>query len=96
MEFQTEEKFKGVLNLLREGNPFEAQKEIQNLFVSMIDSKELSFANRCCNFWVGSIKRLRDFEDPIERSDILLNDWKYLQTHTEEEKEIYNFVKVLI
>ncbi|MBQ1709982.1 MAG: hypothetical protein II032_02590 [Treponema sp.] len=92
MEFQTEEKFKGVLNLLREGNPFEAQKEIQNLFVSMIDSKELSFANRCCNFWVGSIKRLRDFEDPIERSDVLLNDWKYLQTHTEEEKEIYKSI----
>ena len=72
MEIQTEVKMKDVLNYLKQGNPLEAQKIISTLFETDLDSKELIFTNKCCIFWIESIKRLRSIEDSYERTEGLV------------------------
>ena len=52
MNIQTEAKLKEVLELLRQGNPFDAQSIISSLFESDLDSYELNYTNKCCVFWV--------------------------------------------
>ena len=47
MNIQTEAKLKEVLELLRQGNPFDAQSIISSLFESDLDSYELNYTNKC-------------------------------------------------
>ena len=89
MEIQTEAKMKDVLNFLQQGNPFEAQKIISTLFENDLDSKELIFTNKCCIFWIESIKRLRNTEDSYEKNEDLLQEWKTFLTYISRDKDCY-------
>ena len=89
MEIQTEAKMKDVLSFLKQGNPFEAQKIISTLFENDLDSKELIFTNKCCIFWIESIKRLRNTEDSYERNEGLLQEWKTFQSYISRDKDKY-------
>ncbi len=89
MEIHTAEKLKEVLNFLREGNPFEAQEIIRPLFETDLESKELIYTNKCCIYWIDSVNRLRAIEDPYERSDSILSDWKSFQSYISREKAPY-------
>ncbi|MCR4580840.1 MAG: hypothetical protein K5681_10900 [Treponema sp.] len=89
MEIQTEAKMKEVLNFLQQGNPFEAQKIISTLFESDLDSKELIFTNKCCIFWIESIKRLRNTEDSYEQNEGLLQEWKTFQSYISRDTNTY-------
>ena len=63
MESETEAGLKTVIQLFEDGKPEQAQKVISNLFEIDIESKEVSYANRCCIFWCDALRRLRSFED---------------------------------
>ena len=86
MNIQTEAKLKEVLELLRQGNPFDAQSIISSLFENDLDSAELNYTNKCCVFWVESIKRLNYIKDVFERSEALLLEWKTFQSYISREE----------
>ena len=89
MEIQTGEGLKEVLLLLRQGNPFEAQKIISILFENDLDNKELIYTNKCCIFWLDSMARLNEIEDSYERSDSILLEWKNFNEYISREKNRY-------
>lgn len=89
MEIQTEAKLKEVLEYLKQGNPLEAQKIISFLFEKDLESKELIYTNKCCIFWLDSIVRINRIDDPYERSESLLLEWKNFQNFIARETESY-------
>lgn len=89
MEFQTEQSLKEALELMKQGQPFEAQKIIGPLFESDLESKELIYTNKYCVFWLDSIERLRRIEDTCERSENILLEWKNFQNYILREESSY-------
>ena len=68
MDFQTEAELKVALGFLQQGNPLEAQKIISSLFEHDLESMELVYTNKCCIFWIDSIRRLKGIDDAFERT----------------------------
>lgn len=89
MEIQTEEKLREVLVYLKQGNPYEAQNIISTLFENDLENKELIYTNKCCIFWLDTIARLGRIEDPYERSENILLEWKNFQIYIAREKDSY-------
>ncbi len=89
MDIRIEAELKGVLNLLRQGNPLEAQKIISSLFEYDLESRELIYTNKCCIFWIDSIERLKRIEDSCERSENILLEWKNFQAYISRETTQY-------
>lgn len=86
MDIQTEREFKDVLRFFHEGNPYDAQNEINKLFETNLDCEEVMFINRCCVFWLDSSKRLKEINDDYEKSDYLLFEWKTFKPYIERDK----------
>ncbi len=76
MDIQTEKKLEAVLSLLAGGNPAEANSMLNEMVQYDFDTKELDFAGRCCNFWIEPIESLASIQNPFERGENLLEDWK--------------------
>ncbi len=89
MEFQTEQRLKEALALMKQGQPFEAQKIISPLFENDLESQELICTNKYCVFWLDSIERLRRIEDSYERSENILQEWKNFQEYILREDSSY-------
>ena len=89
MDFQTEAELKVALGFLQQGNPLEAQKIISSLFEHDLESGELIYTNKCCIFWIDSIKRLKGIEDSFERSANILLEWKNFQDYISRESTPY-------
>ncbi|MCQ2591819.1 MAG: hypothetical protein MJ188_03455 [Treponema sp.] len=97
MEIQTENGLKEALKFLEEGNPVQAQQVINGLFEHDLESKELSYTNRCCIFWLDTSKRLleqnhreqKTYDDYNYQGDILLSEWKSFQLFLSKEKFTY-------
>ncbi|MBP5520760.1 MAG: hypothetical protein J6X84_09335 [Treponema sp.] len=89
MDIRIEAELKGVLNLLKQGNPLEAQKIISSLFEYDLESRELIYTNKCCIFWIDSIERLKRIEDSCERSENILLEWKNFQDYISRETTQY-------
>lgn len=89
MKKQTEDGIKEVLNFLELGNPSQARQIVTKLFEDDLESKELSYTNRCCTFWIDANKRLSEISDPFEKGEKLLNDWKSFQSFLEREHFVY-------
>ena len=89
MDIQTEAELKVALNFLEQGNPLEAQKIISSLFEHDLDSMELVYTNKCCVFWIDSIKRLKGIDDSFERSENILLEWKNFQDYISRESTPY-------
>ena len=89
MDIQTEAELKVALGFLRQGNPLEAQKIISSLFEHDLDSTELVYTNKCCVFWIDSIKRLKSIDDNFERSESILLEWKNFQDYISREATPY-------
>ena len=85
MDIQTEAKLKDVLGLFKQGNPFDAQSIISSLFENDLESYELNYTNKCCVFWIESIKRLNNIKDNFELIETVLLEWKTFQTYIEKE-----------
>ena len=89
MDFQTEAELKVALGYLQQGNPLEAQKIISSLFEHDLESMELVYTNKCCIFWIDSIKRLNNIDDSFERSENILLEWKNFQDYISRESAPY-------
>ena len=89
MDFQTEAELKVALGFLQQGNPLEAQKIISSLFEHDLESTELMYTNKCCIFWIDSIKRLKSMNDSFERSENILLEWKNFQDYISRESLPY-------
>lgn len=89
MNNQTEDGIKEALNFLEAGNPSLAQQVVSKLFEHDLESKELSYTNRCCTFWIDANRRLNEISDPYEKGVKLLIDWKSFQSFLERENFIY-------
>ena len=89
MDIQTEAELKVALGFLRQGNPLEAQKIISSLFEHDLDSTELVYTNKCCVFWIDSIKRLQSIDDNFERNENILLEWKNFQDYISREATPY-------
>ncbi len=89
MDFQTEAELKVALGFLHQGNPLEAQKIISSLFEHDLESTELVYTNKCCIFWIDSIKRLKSMNDSFERSENILLEWKNFQDYISRESSPY-------
>ena len=89
MDFQTEAELKVALGFLQQGNPLEAQKIISSLFEHDLESTELMYTNKCCIFWIDSIKRLKSMNDSFERSESILLEWKNFQDYISRESAPY-------
>ncbi|MCQ2589820.1 MAG: tetratricopeptide repeat protein [Treponema sp.] len=79
MKFQMEEEIKEALSLLADGDPVEARHVIGILFEHDLESKELTYTNRCCTFWIDATKRLAELTDTFEQGERLLTEWKSFQ-----------------
>ena len=77
------------MSFMKQGNPSEAQKIISTLFKHDLDSKELIYTNKCCIFWIESIKRLSEAKDSYESNEGLLQEWKSFLTYISKEQEPY-------
>lgn len=89
MESETEAGLKTVIQLFEDGKPEQAQKVISNLFEIDIESKEVSYANRCCIFWCDALRRLRSFEDSYVQSENILSEWRTFQNFISHEPFVY-------
>ena len=89
MDIQTEAELEVALGLLKQGNPLEAQKIISSLFEHDLESNELIYTNKCCIFWIDSIKRLKSIDDSFERSENILLEWKNFQDYISRESAPY-------
>lgn len=88
MEIQTETGLKEALNYLEQGQPFQAQQVLGSLFEQDLECKELSYANRCCTFWIDTARRLKELE-VHERGQRMLSEWKSFQQFLSREKFSY-------
>lgn len=89
MDIKIEKGLREALALMELGNPKSAQEIITSLFEDDLDCKELIYTNRCCIFWLDSIRRLKAVEDAYEQSDKILAEWKTFSYFANKEKEIY-------
>ena len=96
MDIQTEAELKVALGFLKQGNPIEAQKIISSLFEHDLDSTELVYTNKCCIYWIDSIKRLKSIEDTFERSENILQEWKNYQDYISRETTTYEPAKYAV
>lgn len=86
MKSKTEIGIKEVLSLLENGNPLAAGKLVSELFEQDLDSKELIFTSHCCAFWVDIAKRIRAVQNPFEKSQKILPEWKVFLSFLQREK----------
>ncbi len=89
MDFQTETELKVALGYMQQGNPLEAQKITGSLFERDLESEELVYTNKCCIFWIDSIRRLKGIDDSFERSANILLEWKNFQDYISRESTPY-------
>lgn len=89
MKIQTETGLKEALDFLEAGDPVQAQQIISNLFVQELGCQELTYTNRCCTFWIDTIKHLQEIQDPFEQGQKLLDEWKSFRSFLSREEFVY-------
>ena len=89
MDIRTEKGLKDVFNYLESGNPVEARKIIQNLFMYDYSSPELVFTSDISNLWLNVLDRVSTMEMPFEKGEALLAEWKDLIYCMENREDYY-------
>ena len=89
METETEAGLKEVLQFFEDGKPEQAQKVISRLFEIDLDSREVAYCNRCCNFWIDALNRLKSADDIYVQSENILQEWKAFQNFISHESFVY-------
>lgn len=89
MEIQTENGLKEALKLLEKGDPVNAQKIISALFEKELECPELMYTTFCCTFWDRTISSLKDIENPYERGELLLTEWKSFLNYISKQQDEY-------
>ena len=89
MDSQTEKGLQEALVYLESGNPVKAHKIIGNLFQTALECPELMYTTLICTFWNGTVTRLATIENPYERGETLLTEWKSFLTYISKQKNQY-------
>lgn len=89
MDIQTERGLKEAFAFLEAGNPEEARKIVQNTFLYDSISPELIFTSNCCNRWIEYEKNVMFQEDPMERGESLLAEWKNFLCYIKARDFVY-------
>lgn len=89
MEIQTENGLREAFSYLENTNPEQAKKVLEGLFEYDFECTELVFTADCCNFWVPYIRQLAETEDPFERGESLLAEWKTFQSFVSRKDHPY-------
>ncbi|MBP3710337.1 MAG: hypothetical protein J6I73_08060 [Treponema sp.] len=79
MEIQTKNGLKNAISHLENANPESAKRILESLFEYEFECPELIFTADCCNFWIPCITQLSEIENPFERGELLLTEWKNFQ-----------------
>ena len=86
MEIQTESRLKKAISHLENANPEGAKSILASLFEYEFECPELIFTADCCNFWIPCIAQLSEIENPFERGETLLAEWKNFQPFVARKK----------
>lgn len=91
MDAKTEKDLREALALMELGNPRSAQEIITSLFEieTSFDCKEVIYTNYVLTYWLDSIRRLGNIEDPYEKTDKILTEWKNFINYAAKEKETF-------
>jgi len=89
MEIQTENGLKEAFGYLENANPEQAEKILEGLFEYDFECPELVFTADCCNFWIPYITSLAEMENPFERGESLLAEWKTFQSFVSRKNHPY-------
>lgn len=89
MDIQTERGLKEAFDFLEAGNPEEASKIVQNSFLYDSVSPELIFTSNCCNRWIDYIRNVMFQENPMERGESLLAEWKNFLCYVKAQNFVY-------
>lgn len=89
MDSKTQEGLKEAFTYIETGNPEQARKILCSLMEYDFESRELIFTTKCCSFWIQCIHELADVENPLERGEKLLSEWKTYKTAIEQEEAPY-------
>lgn len=89
MDIQTEKGLKDALAYLERGNPIEAKKILDSSLMYDLESKELILTGKYCLFWSDAIYRLSDIENPYEKGERLLAEWKNFLDFSKQQQETY-------
>lgn len=87
MNIQTENGLKEALTYLESGNPEQTYRIITPLFESDLESTELLYTAKICTFWSGTIHNLSTMNDPFERGELLMSEWKVFTPQMEKYVE---------
>lgn len=90
MQIQIKEGLSEVLALLEQLDPFKAVNSLGLLFISDINNQEYSFTGKCCNLWCEYLKKIMKIEDPLNKGDCLLMDWKNFTGYLSRQQFIYD------
>ena len=89
MEIQTENGLKEVFSYLEAGNPDKARRIIEHLLETDLTGNEVVFTSNCCNLWSNTTFRILEIEDPFERGENLLSEWKSFKSYVNRQKYVY-------
>jgi len=86
MGIQTQEELTKAYGFLEAGKPEQARQILSAALENELDNKDIIFALRCCNFWIDYTRQMESLEDPFERGEGIVNEWKSFKAFTGREK----------
>lgn len=90
MDTQTEKGLKEVLAYMEAGNPDEANKLLGTILMYDLECPELILTGKYCIFWSDAFSRLSSIEDPYERGERLLAEWKNFLDFIKQQNGTYD------
>ncbi len=76
MNTQSEVKLSQAYKNLKEGKFEDAWKILQDAWSFDLDNKEIQAAIKCINFWKDRLVKAEQYQDPYEKGESLLSQWK--------------------
>lgn len=76
MNTQSEVKLSQAYKNLKEGKFEDAWKILQDAWSFDLDNKEIQAAIKCINFWKDRLAKAEQYQDPYEKGESLLSQWK--------------------
>ena len=89
MEIQTENGLKEVFSYLETGNPDKARRIVEHLLETDLTGNEIVFTSTCCNYWSSISYHILEIDDPFERGENLLSEWKSFKSYINRQKYVY-------
>ncbi|QTQ16737.1 tetratricopeptide repeat protein [Treponema parvum] len=86
MGIQLSENLTQAYGFLENGKPQDAKQILENAAESDLDNKDILFALSCCHFMINSLRQIESVEDPFERGESIIHEWKAFEGRAAGEK----------